>query len=183
MHPGHGTDQHPRQEEGKKSQNPAEFKNDKCSFIAPYSRLGMEVRRLQPRGRVVRNLIHTKQKTFPTSARENRRGLKKPLIADETFGGCNVLRGQRLLELLGGVFTAEAVGLWFHKAVIHPWNGMDEMLPFPLKRLTLRRDQGLADRGAPWGPCPASDLLQPVLQPKVLQILTEGSCPPPLPQR
>lgn len=57
------TNTHGRRRE--KSQNPAEFKNDKCSFIAPYSRLGMEVRRLQPRGRVVRNLIHTKQKPFP----------------------------------------------------------------------------------------------------------------------
>lgn len=36
--------------------------------------------------------------------------------------------GQRRLEPLGGVFTAEDLGLWSHKAVIHPWNGTNEMV-------------------------------------------------------
>lgn len=36
-------------------------------------------------------------------------------------------------------------------------NGM-VVLPFPFKSLALGRDQGLADRGAPRGPCPAGDL-------------------------
>lgn len=89
------------------------------------------MRRLQPRGRGVRNLIHTKQKPFPQvpekteGAGRNLELQTKPL---EVVTRC----GQRLLEPLGGVFSAEDPGLWFHKAVIHPWNGMNEMVvPVP----------------------------------------------------
>lgn len=50
----------------------------------------------------------------------------KPLEAVTCVGG------QRLLEPLGGVFTAEYLGLWFHRAVIHPWNAMNEVVvPVP----------------------------------------------------
>lgn len=90
------------------------------------------MRRLQPRGQVVRNLIHTKRKPFPQVLEKTEGAGRNLELQTKPLEVVTCFRGQRVLEPFGDVFTAEDLGLWFHKALIHRWNGTNEMVvPVP----------------------------------------------------